>query len=183
MIEKKDLRKIQIEKLTQFARTDKKIKEDIILADKLLHHPLTQNAAKIGITFSMPLEVDTAPIIEQLWKMGKDVYIPRVLPKRQMEFTLYHPETNLTKSKFGVYENWEENVKVSSKLDLLVVPGLAFSLNDKSRLGFGGGYYDRYLAKHNDVTTVALVNSKQKYDKSAWPVESFDINLKNLIIN
>lgn len=183
MIDKKELRKIQIEELTQFATTDRKIQEDKILTDKLLHHSLVQNANKIGITFSMPLEVNTAPIIEQLWEMGKEVYIPRVLPKRQMEFTLYHPETNLTKSKFGVYENWEENVKVSSKLDLLIVPGLAFSLNDKSRLGFGGGYYDRYLAKHNDIATIALVNSKQKYDEPAWPVESFDINLKNLIIN
>lgn len=183
MIDKKELRKIQIDKLTQFSTTDKKIQEDKILTDKLLHHHLLQNATKIGITFSMPLEVNTDPIIRQLWKMRKEVYIPRVLPKRQMEFTLYHPETNLTKSKFGVYENWEENVKVSSKLDLLVVPGLAFSLNGKSRLGFGGGYYDRYLAKHNDIATVALVNSKQQYDEPVWPVESFDINLKNLIIN
>ena len=182
MISKKEARKKQIERLTKFASTEQKIQEDKILTNKFLNHPLTIKANKIGITFSMPLEVNTNTIIEQLWQMKKEVYIPRVLPQRQMEFTLYEPNTKLTKSKFGVYENWEENVKLSSNLDLLVVPGLAFSLDNKSRLGFGGGYYDRYLARH-DLTTIALVNSRQKFTQATWPVEEFDISLKNLIIS
>ena len=182
MINKKELRAKQIEKLKQFSLTDQKIQEDRTLTYKFLNHPLTIRANKIGITLSMPIEVNTKEIIDQLWKMGKEVYIPRVLPKRQMEFTLYTPETKLTKSKFGVYENWAENVKLMSNLDLLVVPGLAFSLNKKERLGFGGGYYDRYLAKH-DLNTISLVNSIQNFDKAIWPVKNYDINLKNLIVS
>ncbi|QNQ80184.1 5-formyltetrahydrofolate cyclo-ligase [Lactobacillus sp. PV034] len=181
MKDKKTFRKEQIESLTQFAKLPAKKAEDQILAKKLLQSQLMSRAQKVAITFSMPLEVDTAPMIKSLWQMGKEVYIPRVLPHRQMEFTLYEPGTKLTKSKFGVFENWNENVKVSSQIDLMVVPGLAFSLNNNERLGFGGGYYDRYLAQH-DLETVALVNSKQVVPEALWPVESFDINLKHLIL-
>ena len=181
MIDKKTFRQKQINLLTNFAQTSRKLAEDQILATKFLQHPLTKKAQKIAITFAMPLEVNTQPIIRSLWEQGKEVYIPRVLPKRQMEFTQYRPETKLTKSKFGVWENWNENVKVSSQLDLMVVPGLAFSLNNNERLGFGGGYYDRYLAKH-DLQTVALVNSKQLLSNPQWPVEDFDIDLKQLIL-
>lgn len=179
-MEKSQFRKLQLKKLEDFSRTDEKQKEDKILTEKFLNSDLLKNAQKIGITLSMPLEVDTSEIIAQLWELGKDVYIPRCLPKRQMEFTKFTYETQLTTTKFGVQENHEPNAIVDNNLDLVVVPLLAYGEDRHARLGFGGGYYDRFLAK-NKLTKVSLVNSKQLIEKTAWPIEQTDIPIENYI--
>ena len=102
LINKKDLRNLQIKKLTEFEKTQQKKLEDEILKEKLLKSRLLYQAKNVGISISMALEVDTAPIIAALWEMKKKVYIPRCLPKRKMEFTLYNKSTSLEKTKFGV---------------------------------------------------------------------------------
>lgn len=179
-MEKSQFRKIQLKKLEDFSQTDEKKKEDQILTEKFLKSDLLKKAQKIGITLSMPLEVDTSEIIAQLWELGKDVYIPRCLPKRQMEFTKFTYETQLTTTKFGVQENHEPNAFVDNDLDLIVVPLLAYGKDQYARLGFGGGFYDRFLAK-NKLTTISLVNSKQLFEKTAWPIEQTDIPIENYI--
>ncbi len=50
-------------------------------------------------------------------------------------------------SKFGVLEPRYDAKKIQTDIDLLIVPGIAYALDSKLRLGFGGGYYDRYLKK------------------------------------
>lgn len=57
--------------------------EDRILKDKFLNSSVLNKADSIGIFISMPLEVNTAPIISALWKINKRVYIPRCLPKKE----------------------------------------------------------------------------------------------------
>ncbi|MBD5429919.1 5-formyltetrahydrofolate cyclo-ligase [Lactobacillus sp.] len=179
-MEKNKFRKLQLNQLEEFAQTNRKKKEDKILTEKFLKSDLLINAQKIGITLSMPLEVDTSEIIAQLWELGKDVYIPRCLPKRQMEFTRFTYETQLTTTKFGVQENHEPDAFVDNNLDLIVVPLLAYGKAEHARLGFGGGYYDRFLAKNN-LSKVSLVNSKQLIEKTAWPIEQTDIPIENHI--
>lgn len=179
-MEKSQFRKKQLEILTNFAKTSQKQKEDQILTKKLLRSDLVKNAQKIGLTLSMPLEVDTSEIIAQLWELGKEVYIPRCLPKRQMEFTKFTYRTQLTTTKFGTEENHESNAVVDNQLDLVVMPLLAFGQRQHARLGFGGGYYDRFLAQNN-LTTVALVNSKQLFKEAEWPIEKTDVPIKNYL--
>ena len=50
-----------------------------------------------------------------------------------------------------------------------------------SRLGFGGGYYDRFLKKY-PTQTLSLVNSIQAFDQTEWKIEDHDVPLKNLIL-
>ena len=69
---------------------------------------------------------------------------------------------------------------VNNHLDLVIVPGLAFALDSHVRLGFGGGYYDRFLAKYNPKT-VSLVNSQMQFQHAEWPVENTDIPVQTLI--
>lgn len=178
---KKDLRILQIKRLTKFAETKQKELEDKILKEKLLKNPLLHGVENIGISISMPLEVDTISIISSLWQMGKNVYIPRCLPKRKMEFTYYDENTKLVKTKFGVLENHDPDATVKNDLDLIIVPGLAYGLDKSSRLGFGGGYYDRFLKKYNGQT-LSLVNSIQNFRQTSWKVEEHDIPIGNLIL-
>lgn len=136
LINKKDLRNLQIKKLTEFEKNQQKQLEDRILKEKLLKSRLLHQADNVGISISMALEVDTAPIIAALWKMKKKVYIPRCLPKRNMEFTLYNKNTSLEKTKFGVLENHDPKAEVKNDLDLIIVPGLAYRPHHRRGTGF-----------------------------------------------
>ena len=182
LIDKKDLRNLQIRKLTEFGKTQQKQLEDEILKEKLLKSRLLHQVENVGISISMALEVDTAPIIATLWKIKKKVYIPRCLPNRKMEFTLYNKNTFLEKTKFGVLENHDPKAEVKNDLDLIIVPGLAYGLDKNSRLGFGGGYYDRFLKKY-PTQTLSLVNSVQAFDQTKWKIENHDIPIENLILS
>ena len=182
LINKKDLRNLQIRKLTEFGKTQQKQLEDEILKEKLLKSRLLHQVENVGISISMALEVDTAPIIATLWKIKKKVYIPRCLPNRKMEFTLYNKNTSLEKTKFGVLENHDPKAEVKNDLDLIIVPGLAYGLDKNSRLGFGGGYYDRFLKKY-PTQTLSLVNSIQAFDQTKWKIEDHDIPIENLILS
>lgn len=181
LISKNELRRLQIKRLTEFANSTQKLSEDKILKEKLLRNSLLASAESIGISVSMPLEVSTVPIIASLWKMGKRVYIPRCLPKRKMKFTLYDKNTILVKTKFGVLENRDSKAIVNNNLDLMIVPGLAYGLDKNSRLGFGGGYYDRFLEKY-PTRTLSLVNSVQLFKRTSWQVEEHDIPIEKLIL-
>ena len=75
LINKKDLRNLQIRKLTEFGKTQQKQLEDEILKEKLLKSRLLHQVENVGISISMALEVDTAPIIATLWKIKKKVYL------------------------------------------------------------------------------------------------------------
>lgn len=181
LINKKDLRYLQIKRLTEFEKTQQKQLEDGILKEKLLKSPVLYRAENVGLYISMAVEVDTGPIIAALWQMKKKVYIPRCLSKRKMEFTLYNKNTVLEKNKFGVWENHDPKANVKNDLDLIIVPGLAYGLDKNSRLGFGGGYYDRFLKKY-PTQTISLVNSIQTFDQTKWKIEDHDITMENLIV-
>ncbi len=98
-----------------------------------------------------------------------------------MEFTLYDKNTILVKTKFGVLENRDSKAIVNNNLDLMIVPGLAYGLDKNSRLGFGGGYYDRFLEKY-PTRTLSLVNSFQLFKRTSWQVEEHDIPIEKLIL-
>lgn len=181
-MKKSELRKIQIEKLKNFTKTEEKKIEDNILLEKLMTSDLIQNSQKIGITSSLPLEVDTSEIIAHLWDQGKDVYLAKAESDQDhtLNFLRYTYMSELTKSSFGVEEVADPDAEINNHLDLVIVPGLAFALDSHARLGYGGGYYDRFLAKYNP-NAVALVNSKMQFDTAQWSIEKTDIPIKTIV--
>ena len=180
---KKEIRQQQIEKLSNFAETPEKDAEDQILLKKIMNLQWLNECQTVGITSSLTYEVDTSGLIAQLWDMGKDVYLARANDnaERSQDFIYYSYMTKLTKSKFGVAEVSEPDAQINNDLDLIIVPGLAFALDSHQRLGFGGGYYDRFLAKHSQSKTVALVNSKMIFETASWQVEPTDIAIQTII--
>ncbi|CCI81811.1 5-formyltetrahydrofolate cyclo-ligase [Lactobacillus hominis] len=176
-----EFRKKQHQILKEFSLTNKKTRQDLQLTDKFLNSASFKNAQKIGITISMPEEVNTSQIILKMQKLGKEVYIPRCLPKRKMEFTRFIDSSQLTKTKFGTSEIWTSDAVVDNNLDLLVVPLLAFDLQTSQRLGFGGGYYDRFLEKFTG-NTISLLNEKQTYSHAQWNIEDHDIPIREYIL-
>ena len=181
-MEKIDLRKKQIESLKEFADENQKKIEDKKLLDKFMSTNLWKNSQSIGITSSLPIEVDTSELIARLWDEGKDVYLARANndPDHTQDFLEYTYMTKLKKSKFGVDEVANPDAKINNALDLIVVPGLAFALDSHARLGFGGGYYDRFLKKY-PTKTIALANSRMIFEHAQWPVENFDVPIQTII--
>lgn len=180
---KKELRQKQIECLKNYAATAAKELDDLILLEKLMNLKLLQHSQRIGVTSSLPYEVDTSNLIANLWEQGKEVYLARSYNNREhkQDFVAYNYNSKVARSKFGVEEVVDTNAKVNNELDLIIVPGVAFALDSKQRIGFGGGYYDRFLAKHPHTTTIALANRKMIFAHMSWQAEKTDIPLKTII--
>ena len=178
-MEKKELRQRQILRLKEFAKKDRKVEEDILLQNKFLANSLLEGVKTIGVTCPLDFEIDNQIIIEQARKKGIKTYLAKSYHDKSMDFVYFDDQTRLEKSDFGVWEV-ANPTEINNQLDLLLVPGLAFSKVSHDRLGFGGGYYDCFLAEHN-CKTVSLVNSVMLFDTPAWPIEVTDKQVGELI--
>lgn len=140
---KAELRKQVLHEMKALSQ-EKKQSMDRALTERFLKHPFYQEAKVIATYLSFPHEFQTQELIEQALKDGKKVLIPKTYPKRWMEFVVYDPQ-QLVKTSFGLLEpQGDLEVVKSSQIDLIHVPGLAFT-TEGYRIGYGGGYYDRYL--------------------------------------
>ena len=140
---KSELRKQVLQEMKVIPQKQKNTM-DRALTDRLLHHPFYQEAKVVATYLSFPHEFQTQELIEQALKDGKKVLIPKTYPQGRMEFVVYDPQ-QLVKISFGLLEP-QGNLEVvdASQIDLIHVPGLAFT-REGYRIGYGGGYYDRYL--------------------------------------
>ncbi len=179
-MDKVSFRKKQIDLVSEFMKSDRAQKEINDIYFQLFNDLDFQNAPSIGITLSMNDEIPTFPIINQCWEMGKEVYIPKTFKDYSMTFVKYTKDTELEESSFGVREPKDYDNNLMDPPDLLIVPGLAFSEDTKARLGFGAGYFDRYLAKY-PTKTIALASSKQYYSKTPWPIYVLDKPIDKII--
>ena len=113
---------------------------------------------------ALPGEARTAQMIERAWRAHKTVICPRVRPHGQLEHRQISDWSQLRRSAFGLLEPDPDlappiNHEAS---EIILVPGLAFSLNGR-RLGMGGGYYDRFLSDV-DATRIGLAFELQLQD-------------------
>lgn len=174
---KKICRQQQIDALLKLAQApEQKAQQEMRILEQLLQLPTFKRASVLGITLSQEMEFKTQVVIAAAAKLNKTIVIPKTLPKRQMAFYQYDATTTLVKSHFGV---WEPVPTTEVIPDLMIVPGLAFT-DEGHRLGFGGGYYDRYLSQH-PMPTIALALKPQQKSKPDWTVAPFDIKIEQVI--
>ena len=140
------------------------------------------NAKVIGITISKEPEVDTYQIIRKAWEAGKEVVVPKCNPKdKTLTFRKITEFSQLEAVFYGLFEPIiEQTMEVYPEdIDLLFVPGLAYT-REGFRLGFGGGYYDRYLTSYNGKT-LSLAFHVQVIPQ--FPIEKHDIPVSKIITN
>ncbi len=113
----------------------------------VLDLPEYQNCRMVYIYVSKAGEVDTRPIIENAWRSGKTVAVPRCGANGIMHFYCIDAWNALEPGCFGLSEPavWCKPALKPEPEDLCIVPGLAFD-RDGHRLGYGKGFYDRFLA-------------------------------------
>ena len=129
------------------------------------------NADNICLYMSINNEVDLTYLMEQSFKEGKKVWLPRVIDK-QMQFYRYDKDTKFKEGAYGIKEPDSDEVLVPDEKTLIIMPGAVFS-EDKKRIGYGGGYYDKYLSKHPECQTVAVCYELQIFPDI--PSEDYDI--------
>ncbi len=144
--------------------------------DTLKTFPLYQNAKSIMMYIDFHNEVKTNHMISDLLLQKKNVLIPISIPatKEIILSQLLNPEKELIKSTYGILEPKKEYIRKRDPaiLDLMVLPGIAFDLKGY-RIGYGGGYYDRFLDQlQKTIPTIALAFDFQIID--TVPIESFD---------
>lgn len=179
-MDKESIRKQIKEKLGQLSPELREAYNEELL-HSLKNSAEWRSAHSIAITLSSASEVNTEAVIQAAWSEGKDVVIPYSGKKRTLSFYSYTKETELERSAFGILEPKNRCQEVPKEhIDLVVVPGLAYS-DDGYRVGFGGGYYDRYLADYPGKT-ISLLYPFQLQPRVAEIKESFDIPIQKLFI-
>ena len=174
---KSELRKQVLHEMKAISQ-EQKPAIDQALTERLLHHPFYQEAKVIATYLSFSHEFQTQELIEQVLKDGKKVLIPKTYPKGRMEFVVYNPQ-QLVKTSFGLLESQGElEVVEASQIDLIHVPGLTFTMQG-CRIGYGGGYYDRYL-EHFSGHTLSTVYPCQIQD---FIPENHDIPVQEVLID
>ena len=129
---------------------EQKAEWDAAIVAHIINHPVYRGAHTLLAYMPTPGEIDTRPLLEHAWAQGKRVALPYCLPctKGVMEFYLVDKDDPLTR---GIHRSLEPDPTRQEKLVdftgcLCLVPGYAFDARG-FRLGYGGGYYDRFLGK------------------------------------
>lgn len=173
MIRKKYLNSREEMSLYEIELFNKKIFSNLISN----HH--YQKSNSIFTYVSIGNEVDTRRMIDQALKDGKKVAVPKIFGKGKMKFYYIQSLKELAKAKFDLLEPIHLDTEATSNGNsIFIVPGVAFDLS-KNRIGYGGGYYDRYLSKASYEKTIALAYERQLVD--LIPSDLNDIKM-NLII-
>ncbi|MCA0970080.1 5-formyltetrahydrofolate cyclo-ligase [Halobacillus litoralis] len=146
----------------------------------LFESKLWQQARIIGTTMSQGFEWDTKNIIHRGWDEGKYMALPKCSPKdKRMQFYQIDHFDQLETVYFGLREPDPSKTTYvrQEEIDLLLVPGLLFNSRGY-RLGFGGGFYDRFLSTYDGVTMM-IASEAQRNEEI--PVEAFDLPVQYIL--
>lgn len=129
------------------------------IQEKFLTYSAAKQAKSVFLYLSVGSEVNTLPILEELLRRGVQVSVPRCHKETGTMDAVAVTDLSLLKpGAYGILEPDPALPTVSIKdIDLAVVPALAFD-KEGYRLGYGGGYYDRFLAEFSG-TSVGLAFS------------------------
>lgn len=172
-----DKTKLRTETLKALKSQDSSQKSyyDKQIAERLFNLHIYQKAKTVGIYLAFAFEYDTALIIERALADGKRVVVPKTYPKGKMIFVAYE-KNQLVKTSFGLLEPVSDKEVIKSDIDLIVVPGVVFN-KQGYRIGYGAGYYDRYLADYSGQTISLIYPSQLSY----FEPEDHDIAVKGLL--
>ncbi len=147
----------------------------------------TTNSKHIAIYLSNDGELDTSLLIKELWNLNHVVYLPIIHPFNgaNLLFQRYEKNSPMRANRYGILEpklNCSQICPLPA-LDYLLMPLVAFD-KQGNRLGMGGGFYDRTLARLHEQNwqkpqLIGLAHECQKVD--ALPIESWDVPLKTII--
>ena len=176
------MNKFQIRKKIFKLRKQKKSKKFIFNFNSILEILKKKNifGKTVGGYYPYNYEVDILQVLEKFEKNNFLISLPKIKRSSHMDFFEWSLSDPLSINKFGIPEPISKKIKYP---DILLVPLVAFD-NHLNRIGYGGGFYDRYInkiRKKKKVVTIGFAYSYQKVKKI--PTNIYDIKLDFIIIN
>lgn len=179
MIEEKNALRKKYKELRNSIEEEVKISESERIAAVLFETDFYKNAGSLFIYVSLGSEVRTDGIIKKALADGKRVSVPLCNTElRAMAAIEIDSPAQLETGAYGIPEPMNKNREIKkSEIDIVIVPGLSF---DKSgaRLGYGGGYYDKFLCDYEGMS-VGLCYRECLSEK--LPTEEFDCRVGRII--
>ena len=151
-MDKNEVRQLIMNRRHELSDEDIEMQSGLII-DRLKKSDIYKTSENVFLYMSYNREVDTYMLLSQCFMDGKKVYAPKVLSKTQMEFYCLSDEAKIRDGLF-------------------IMPGLAFDY-DFHRIGYGGGFYDRYLSEDNTFIKAALAFDFQLLE--SIPYEEHDL--------
>ncbi|KAK0495967.1 5-formyltetrahydrofolate cyclo-ligase [Armillaria luteobubalina] len=167
------------------------------VADRVLAFDAFRESKTISCYLSMPtMELDTSTLVQEIVRSNKTLYVPKISPDGRMDFLEIHGADDIKSLSSGLWgirepgSTWNGIPRrnaldaVCDKLDMILVPGVAFD-RTLSRLGHGKGYYDKYISEYEASgrprpLLVALALEEQVVD-SILPVDDHDQKMDMIV--
>ncbi|MBQ1186692.1 MAG: 5-formyltetrahydrofolate cyclo-ligase [Clostridia bacterium] len=159
---KQDLRARSKERRANMDKNEKQLLDKQI-AENVRRLKEYRPAKTLLIYMSTPIEIDTIEIIKTAWKEGKKVAVPRCIPgTRDMEFHYIEKLEDLSVGSFSVLEP-DPSLPIVTDFSgcLMIVPGMHFDMKGY-RIGYGKGYYDRYMVRFTGISAGLCYSSELK---------------------
>ena len=179
---KKELRK-RIQELRDSINPEKRRELSLRITERLWSLPEVTAARTLLFFISFRSEVDTLPMIRRALEEGKRVCVPCTEPEtRGMVASLIEDlERDLELGNYDILEPRRECLRPvpPEEIDVILVPGVAFDLRG-GRLGYGGGYYDRFLERcRKDCALIAPAFEVQLVDRV--PCADHDVHVHKIV--
>lgn len=161
MESKKEIRKRVLAKREALTPAER-YRSAVLVTDRILSHEWFYNAESILLFASYGSEISTDELLLETLKIGKKVYMPRV-EGEVMEFYRIASKEELVAGYKGILEPngksekfvYTETFEQNPDTVLMIMPGAAFDPK-RNRIGYGKGFYDKYLADKSDLHTIAI---------------------------
>lgn len=179
---KKEIRKTVLARRDALA-PEARAKASRILADRIIGHQWFYRAEAILCFVSFGSEIDTQELLAEAWRRGKKVYVPKV-EQGNMEFYRVFSGEDLREGYRGIPEPDGRSERYSYRSQervLMLMPGVAFD-PFRRRLGYGGGYYDRYLAGQAELKTYTIGIGFACQRVEELPEEELDVRPYQVIL-
>jgi len=145
--------------------------------DRMINLPVVCDATLIFCFISHRSEIDTHRLIQHWLAEGKQIAVPLIIGRGIMHAHYLRSFNDLAPGVLGILAPTHPD-PIETAADITCCPGLAFTERG-DRLGFGGGYYDRYLAAHRSTTAIGLCFDMQVLD--VIPANETDLPMHNIV--
>ena len=175
MVSKRDIRKHVLLNRKEMSKREWEENSQLIY-ERVVSHHFFLNADEIYCYVDFKNEVGTKKILESAWSCQKKVAVPKIFGD-DMRFYYIEKLDELEEGYFGILEPIDTREAKGSNV-LVIMPGAAFD-KEKHRIGYGKGFYDKYLEKHPNYQTMALAFEMQMVENI--PADEYDICPKIII--